>query len=84
MEAQAKKNPKGAHFERFEGRDKKWYYALVAGNNRITGPSEGYDDKSGATEGIVTHVNNCFETMGMARLGDAFFAAGQIDIRDRH
>jgi uncharacterized protein YegP (UPF0339 family) len=83
-----------SYFERFKGEDDRWYYALVAPNHRITGPSEGYDDKTGATRGILTHVANVFEALPgtadaeeLAVLREEHLSVEEIeeavDIRDR-
>ena len=48
-------NPK---FEIFEGKDKKFYFRLVAKNAKAIGSSEGYNDMSACKNGIKSVKKN--------------------------
>jgi len=47
-----------SHFELFKGRDKKWYFRLVASNGKITAQSEGYVRRLSAISGIESVRKN--------------------------
>ena len=56
-------NPK---FEIFEGKDKKFYFRLIAKNAKAIGSSEGYNDMSACKNGIKSVKKNAGGTVEKA------------------